>query len=213
MTDNAITLTHTSLFDMEGPNGLEYGCNQGWYPHFWKRQSGCGPSTASNQFAYLANTVDGAENLCVIQAPFDKDHFLKQMLALWRYITPGMGGVNSTAYYAKGGVEFAKSRGFHTIPFVFDVTPCNKPRKNTLEEAVTFIKEGLEKECPVAFLNLDNGEEKTLHHWHWVTITGVFDADGDTFVTVSDEGRKKDLNFSLWYNTTKKDGGLVYFTL
>ena len=67
------------------------------------------------------------------------------------------------------------------------------------------MADSLERDCPVAFLNLHNGLEKRLDWWHWVTIVAL---DGDN-VSILDSGEELEINLRLWYETSKKRGGLV----
>ena len=95
---------------------------------------------------------------------------------------------------------------FLKVPKKFEDRPSNK-------EVFEFLYEGLEKEHPIAFLNLDNGDEKNLDAWHWVAIVGILydDLNDDLEVTISDEGILKKINLNLWLATTKNEGGFVYF--
>ena len=80
------------------------------------------------------------------------------------------------------------------------------------DEIVDFITQGLQKDAPVAFLNLCNGEEKNLDRWHWVTIIASdVKSPDEIIISISDEGRIKYINLSLWVKTTTLGGGLVYF--
>ncbi|OUO12004.1 hypothetical protein [Flavonifractor sp. An4] len=69
----------------------------------------------------------------------------------------------------------------------------------------SFVAASLEADCPVAFLNLDNGKVKQLHRWHWVTLIGL---DGDT-ASIVDNGEAFTMDLHLWYDTTKTRGGFV----
>ena len=56
-------------------------------------------------------------------------------------------------------------------------------------------------------------KEKNLDAWHWVTVVGVLycDLDDKLEITICDEGILKKINLSLWIETTKNEGGFVYF--
>lgn len=208
-----VALSDLELLNFTQQETPTFGCDQSWYPSWWKRQSGCGPSTAANQFAYLANQIKELENLSQVKAPFEKNSFVNHMQTIWRYITPGMGGTNSTKKFVDGALEYFQAVNLELTPFVFDVSPiATRSKDENLEKAADFLQSGLKANCPIAFLNLDNGKVENLHRWHWVTIVQAdFDKD-KIFVTVSDEGVKKVLDFSLWFQTTTKEGGLVYFS-
>ena len=60
---------------------------------------------------------------------------------------------------------------------------------------------------------MDNGKEKNLEEWHWVTLVGIsYDKENDKLnATIADEGKLKDINLGLWLETNKKDGGFIYY--
>lgn len=203
------------IFNIKTKSGMiEYGANQNWYKDNWQRKSGCGPSSAANLFAYLASQNPNGEMLCDLRPPFEQDSYLKHMENLWAFVTPTMNGVNSTKLFMDGSIKYAKSRGVHITTHHLDLgnkTDCKRPG---VDECIEFIKEGLESDCPVAFLNLSNGKVKNLHFWHWVTIVDLWeDSDGTIYVTASDEGIKRDFDIKLWVETTLLGGGFVYFTI
>jgi hypothetical protein len=51
------SIKHPESFIIKENNNREaFGGNQAWYPKYWARQSGCGPTSAANIMAYLAET-------------------------------------------------------------------------------------------------------------------------------------------------------------
>jgi hypothetical protein len=72
----------------------------------------------------------------------------------------------------------------------------------------------LRNDTPVAFLNLNNGAEKQLYSWHWVTIISLeYEEDGNTaFADILDEGLIKKIDLAGWFRTTTLGGGFVSFT-
>ena len=85
------------------------------------------------------------------------------------------------------------------------LTTAVTPRERISPSTTRTVAASLERDCPVAFLNLHNGLEKRLDWWHWVTITAL---DGDN-VTILDSGAELEIDLRLWYQTSKKRGGLV----
>lgn len=83
----------------------------------------------------------------------------------------------------------------------------------SLSAVMEFIRSGLKEDVPIAFLNLDHGDEENLESWHWVTIAGLYcSEDGQVVqVFICDEGITKQINLKLWLETTVQGGGLVYF--
>jgi len=180
-----------------------YGLNQEWYKKPWQRMAGCGPTVASNIILY------GKKNAGTV-----KVDAVKLMDEIWKYVTPTLKGVNSTNIFYNGLSSFAKSSGTNLSYDAVDV-PKKKDMRPTLEKIVNFIKGSLEKDIPVAFLNLNNGEEIKLDEWHWVTLMAMeYEEDLSTVkAEILDEGMKKEINLLLWYNTTALGGGFISFSL
>ena len=180
-----------------------YGLNQEWYKKPWQRMAGWGPTVASNIILY------GKKNAGTV-----KVDAVKLMDEIWKYVTPTLKGVNSTNIFYNGLSSFAKSSGTNLSYDAVDV-PKKKDMRPTLEKIVNFIKGSLEKDIPVAFLNLNNGEEIKLDEWHWVTLMAMeYEEDLSTVkAEILDEGMKKEINLLLWYNTTALGGGFISFSL
>jgi len=186
-----------------------YGCSQIWYSSEWQRRAGCGPSTASNLFHYLIHS-----NPLLDRAQIDnsKEAIVALMKEIWEYITPGFLGVNKTKIFYKGFLAYAKMQGINIEQACFNV-PQRKASRHELADLLLFLEEAIAKNAPVAFLNLDHGEEKNLDSWHWVTIISIeFTEDRKTiYATIFDGGLSKKIDLGLWYNTTTLGGGFVYF--
>ena len=189
---------------------IYHGCNQTWYTTVWQRLSGCGPSVASNLIFYLFHAQFTSE----LGLDFvSKRRFLSLMEEIWEYVTPTIKGVSTTKMFFEGVLSFAKTKGLNIQYHVLDM-PKNKLNRPNLAEVLNFLDAALSKDTPVAFLNLCNGDEKGLDEWHWVTIISLDHTEnGDQiFIDILDEGQIKKINLALWYNTTTKGGGFVYFT-
>jgi hypothetical protein len=96
---------------------------------------------------------------------------------MWSFITPSrLGGVNSTGMFCDGIRDFAESAGFRACAEAMDVRQAARAATASgvgTATAVEFISEGLRNDQPIAFLNLDNGSEKQLDRWHWVTVVAI----------------------------------------
>jgi hypothetical protein len=182
------------------------GCGQGWYRKKWQKMAGCGPTTAANIVLYMDRDKAGEKGLTIGVCRL-------KMEEMWGFVKPGLQGVNSTEKFRKGISEYASSKGMELDSEVCDI-PEERSGRPELGTVLGFIEEALDRDCPVAFLNLCNGMELSLHKWHWVTIIGLeHDGDdGSAMIEVLDEGSLKRLNLALWYDTTKKGGGFVYCT-
>ncbi len=195
-------IEHPELFKVsDESSGETYcGCSQTWYRGKWQRMSGCGPTAASNIILYMNQ-----------ESPISKAKCLSVMEEMWRYVTPTVRGVHTTRRFRVGMSGYAASKGMN-VRFEVCNLPKNRSRRPVLSEVIRFLEEALSKDCPVAFLNLCNGQELSLDRWHWVTIISLeHDLEGDNAVVeVLDRGEVKRLNLTLWYNTTKRGGGFVY---
>ena len=199
-----VSLTHPQWLDITGPEGeITRGADQDWYPDPWQRRAGCGPTAASVIFVYLARTHADLAPLCPRDVT-SRAAFVELMCQVWDYVTPIFHGLNKPELMVEGMAAYGKSVGLDLSPALFTV-PAARTKRLSYEETAAFVAASLAKDCPVAFLNLHNGLEKRLDWWHWVTITAL---DGDN-VTILDSGSELEIDFRLWYQTSKKRGGLV----
>ncbi|HCC00614.1 MAG TPA: hypothetical protein DEP42_05300 [Ruminococcaceae bacterium] len=186
-----------------------YGCDQEWYPSKLQRMAGCGPTAFSTILQYLY-----ASRRDAIQYPLTKSACVEVMRAVWKFITSGPWGVNTIEKLHKGAMAFAQANALSLSAQLFNI-PHAKSKRPTLSQALTFLDTELAQDRPIAFLNLHNGEEKSLDSWHWVVITSV-EYDPNTLaahIGIVDEGKQKTLDFSLWYQTTARGGGLISFDM
>ena len=186
-----------------------FGGNQEWFETKWRRMSGCGPTTASTIIMYedIKNNIDKFQH-------YSKSEFLVLMNDVWEFITPQIGrGVNTIELFLEGFEKYINSRQHKNIKSNFLKIPKKVEERPSNKEVFKFLDEALEKGHPIAFLNLDNGKEKNLDAWHWVTVVGVLycNLDDKLEITICDEGILKKINLSLWIETTKNEGGFVYF--
>jgi hypothetical protein len=205
------SISNPNLFKIidEDTHKIYHGCNQKWYTTVWRRLSGCGPTVASNLIFYLyltRQTPDSRQN-------FIRKNCLPLMEEIWEYVTPTFKGVSTTKMFYEAVLSYAKSKGLDVQYSFFDL-PQDKLNRPRLSELLNFLERALCKDAPIAFLNLCNGAEKALERWHWVTIISLeYKDNGDyAFVNILDDGQIKKINLALWYNSTTKGGGFVYFT-
>ncbi len=134
------------------------------------------------------------------------------MRVVWKCVTPGIHGINSTSLLAFGIEKFLKAAGVRADILTLDVKSDEKRVDEAFyKKCADFILDGLKADVPVAFLNLDNGQVANLSRWHWVVITKAhFTEDYSSFtLTVSDEGVKREIDFKKWMFTTFGGGGLL----
>ncbi|OUN21168.1 hypothetical protein B5G34_12255 [Flavonifractor sp. An82] len=190
--------------DLTGPGGtLCHGADQDWFPDPWQRRAGCGPTTASLIFHYLARQRSEFSPLRPEMGTEWTD-FLEHMCRVWEYVTPRSHGLNRPEYMVEGMAAYGKAVGVPLTPTLFSF-PSARTKRPPWEGLRAFVAAGLETDCPMAFLNLDNGKIKQLDRWHWVTLIGL---EGDT-ASIVDNGNTFTMDLRLWYATTKTRGGFV----
>jgi hypothetical protein len=207
---NEASIKNMKLFEVLDENAeVYYGGWQEWYGAWWKRMSGCGPTTVANIMSYLSrcNTCSDIE-----LALLSKCDFQELMEDVWKYVTPGMQGIPSTAALIKGVLAYIESKELDIVPEEMDI-PKKKQYRPDFRELLGFIGESLTNDMPVAFLSLDKGEEKLLDTWHWVTVLSLqYEEDGSAaFADVADEGKLLHVDLKKWFDTTKIGGGFVRF--
>ena len=184
-----------------------HGADQDWYSLPWRQRAGCGPTTASVQMAYLAALRPSLAALCPLKER-EQETFVTYMNKVWEYVTPGSHGLNRVEMYTDGVARFCGERGVKLLPRALEV-PTGEERPG-FDRCVSFIRAGLEADCPVAFLNLDNGEVEALDKWHWVLLSVLEEGDAGTLVTVVDNGNTFSIDLKLWYDTARDLGGFVW---
>lgn len=185
-------------------NGVScYGADQAWYSQYIQRYSGCGPTVCSNIFMYYIQSEKMEFVSCGCDFSRSKDIY-KLMDVIWKYVTPGNLGVNSTTMFKEGVLDFAE---YFDIPMSIDTLDvhASKLKRPEYTEVKEFIEESLSIDCPVAFLNLSNGNQNNLESWHWVLITGI----KDEMATIFDQGKKIHINLKDWLESTLMGGGFV----
>jgi hypothetical protein len=199
-------LDYFNLFDANSGRTVKGG-DQEWYASWWRRMSGCGPTTATNVVMYMTNARDGAR----ISAKRD---FILLMDKMWKYVTPGRGGVNSTLKLRRGIGGYSGFAGLGLRTEAMDVAADGDARP-PLGNVIDFIRVGLERDLPVAFLNLHNGLELQLEKWHWVTVTGMeYDEGGGAAdIEILDNCSTFWVNLGRWLESTARGGGFVRFLL
>ena len=184
-----------------------HGADQDWYSLPWRQRAGCGPTTASVQMAYLAALRPSLSALCPLEGR-EQGTFVTYMDQVWEYVTPGSHGLNRVEMYTDGVARFCGERGVRLVSHALEV-PIGEERPG-FERCVSFIRAGLASDCPVAFLNLDNGEVEALDKWHWVLLSALEEGDAGTLVTVVDNGNTFSIDLKLWYDTARDLGGFVW---
>jgi hypothetical protein len=147
-----------------------YGCDQDWYRIEWRRRAGCGPVAATNILLYLKNKYGVGE---IPYTGGNVAEALSSMNDAFTYVRPRRRGLNTVKKFVRGMCKFGRSYGV-SIKYRYILIPPQKEKRPDLQEIVRFIRDGLSKDIPVAFLNLHAGAvEEQLSSWHWVTVVGM----------------------------------------
>lgn len=198
-----------NILDSNG-NTVYFGGNQEWYEKKWSKDAGCGPTSASNITAYLATANVEFKDLYPYET-MNKDDFARHMEKIFLYVTPGAMGVNHVNKFTDGFDSYLKERKISLTAKVFAAD--KEPRKDRkVKDIIDFVAEGLALDCPIAFLNLSKGAEKSIQGWHWITITAADITEDRIMAVASDEGIRREFDLGLWYLTTRMHGGLVYYS-
>lgn len=195
---------------------ISHGISQEWLPDKWKRMSGCGPCACANILFYLSRRSEDLNNLCPFvnktQKVILQSESVNFVLDIWNHLYPGSMGVNTVEMFTQGAQSYIGSRGKK-----LEVSGVHVPgkcyRKFGFEHYVDYLEKGLNCDCPVAFLNLSNGDETKLDSWHWVTVISMERSSDYSQVKVNivDDTKIKNIDFKKWYDTTLLGGALAYF--
>ncbi|MCL2704289.1 MAG: hypothetical protein FWE91_11905 [Defluviitaleaceae bacterium] len=193
------TLKNLDYMKIVTPYGVFFGGSQNWYDDRWQRASGCGPTAAANLIWYHsragADLGGGYNNL-------QKEMF--------NFVTPCFMGVYSAPLFVDGVRKYAKAHGMNlnTVSLQFPKLFIKRPDAGIIRD---FLSGALNAGCPVAFLNLSNGNQRALESWHWTTIT-AFDDESLT-VSISDHGKALDIDIGAWRKTSLLGGSMVYLNI
>lgn len=206
MKQNVFKLKKAELFQIRQGNYIYNGPNQSWYPKRFQKMAGCGPTACSNIMWYLSQTKEEYIGLCTYDGT-TYEGFLNLMEDVWKYVTPGLMGVNKLEMFEKGAIGYGKDKGYD-LSCKSLMIPSKKLISDTkIVDIFDFIEEMLEKDLPIAFLNLHNGQLSNLESWHWVTIYELDREKGS--VSILDQSRLEEIDLKLWLKTTSKGGGFV----
>lgn len=199
------TIRTPELLHVETASGPSYGANQIWYPAWFARMAGCGPTTASNLLWYLtASRKEECGGLFRGNA-CEQAEMILLMRAVWRYVKPGRRGVDKASILANGAVRYGAERGVPLRVRVLEVpeTAAERPAAGAV---LDFLTAAFSDDLPVAFLNLSNGTLKNLDNWHWVTLVST---DAALQAEMYDQSRRQFIDLRQWLSTTTMGGAFV----
>ncbi|MBU3190442.1 hypothetical protein K9O30_14735 [Clostridium bowmanii] len=207
------TIKYRDIFKIMDEDNLTtyYGCNQEWYMTEWQRRSGCGPTVVTNIVYYLKCMRSGSsQKLHMIT----KSEALLMMEGVWHHVTPTMHGIPTTKLLYDSVVNYSKSRALN-IKLGFINIQGDRLLRPDFSHLLLFLDKALCNDTPIAFLNLDNGGEKQLDSWHWVTIISLEYAEDEStaHIDILDNGIIKKIDLVKWFDTTLLGGGFVSLDL
>lgn len=196
-----VTLRHMEWITLTIGGKPHYGYDQEWYPERWQKLAGCGPTTASVMMSYVEARLTGR----VITSQKEAE---EKMLTLWPYATPRMHGLYKTRWLKEGLERYMADHALPGRPEMLSVAPIRllRPRMSALAQ---FLREGLEAECPIGFLNLHNGGFEPLYSWHWMPFVRIAETETGWEGTVMDEGKLIDFPLERWLKHSRFGGGFV----
>lgn len=185
--------------------GTYYGGDQGWLAN---GSNGCGPTSAANILAYLADKNKSKYGDLYTKKDFKKSLYTDHMEEVYAYMEPvnPFYGLLSLTNYCEYLMDFAYEKGVVLLPH-----KLTAPFK-TEQQTIDFIKAGLSKDTPVACLNL--AIPKTYKYaWHWMTITAFKDlGQYQNQIVVTSWKSQITINFYTYYlSTSGCGGGYAYF--
>ena len=209
MTRKSYDLSHPEYMWINRDGGTLYGCNQDWYLIAWRRRAGCGPVAATNILLYLRKKY-GLERI-----PYKNDSLddiLVAMNDVYLYVRPKRRGLHTVKKFVRGMCKFGRSYGLG-FWYQYIIVPPQAEKRPDLEKVVCFIKEALNNDVPVAFLNLDAGDvEDQLNGWHWVTVVAMDESrEREYTLYYYDQSKKLQVDLGRWLSTTASGGGFAYF--
>ena len=140
-----------------------------------------------------------------------REEALSVMMDLWKYATPRMHGLYKTRWLKEGLDAYMKEQGLKGKVEALPI-PSIRLLAPKLPKVASFIKEGLEADCPIGFLNLHSGGEPIPYHWHWMPLVKIEEREDGIYCTLWDEGASHVFNLGNWLKRTKFGGGFVRIT-
>jgi hypothetical protein len=201
-----ISLVHIDAFAITDDDGKTYfGGDQTWLPpKEFHREAACGATTCANILSYYSRTGKDFADLRTHRLE-TKTGFTEHLKEVYRDITPGPLGTMPKTIIA-GAEKFASDRETRLRISILKV-PCMRKHRAPFSDAADFITAGLERDLPIAFLNLSNGGVKDLDSYHWVTIAAINRETG--MVRIVDNGELLEIDLKRWIERSAVGGAFL----
>lgn len=181
-----------------------YGADQHWYAKKLSAMSGCGPTTASIAFAYLAQTIDSCKDLYPYSLPYQRNDFLKFMEDVRLHIKPNFGPMTDPKAFCTKCVDFAKHKD---VELSYDIMDKNLDIQTAFDKIINLIDNNI---LPSLLILRNPHKEINEYTWHWMTITGYIK---DTKkIIIATYGKRLKMDFTkAWSQEKKFSTDVVWF--
>ena len=188
-------------FSIEG--GL--GWNQRWFSDRWMYFGGCAAVTACDLSIYLARTKRITELY-----PYDADNLTREdYLAFSKtmkgYLGPRWTGIDTLELYSSGLRMYWQDVGASSLTLVeVDGTM-------PWMDAGELIRKRIDSGIIVPFLLLRHKNQALKdYHWHWFSLAGYEERQGELYVKAVTYGSFRWLDFrELWATGHQRKGGFI----
>ncbi len=147
--------------DSEGKR-IAYGPDQEWYSDNWRKQSGCGPTSAAIQTAYLAISNPAFRALYAGQT-ISKSEFVPHMDVIFEHVTPGIMGLNRLSTFYEAVQKYAASVGVNLTPHVFEVNGISLSCAGISENWPNLSAQGWKMIVQLRFLPFRTEQKKSFN--------------------------------------------------
>lgn len=153
---------------------IGYGGNQDWFKEKWSRRAGCASVSGANTLIYYTKENHN----------FTKDEYLEYMNHMFTIMEPKKRGFPYVFLYARGLKKALSNQDRY-----FDYKIIRRPN---VPQGISFLKEAIDNGNPIGLLVLIHRRRALRDDlWHWVTIFGYEENDGEIDVIFSDCGKRK----------------------
>lgn len=222
MTETISLRNETEFVRITDEDESFYGGDQIWFHFTVGQYSGCGTVAAANITAYLAAEHASLRGLCAMP-DLEKKSFQAHMIEIYNWVKPwklpfvsenrpsyrsfGWGlGIWPPCRFARGVERYARSKEIC-------LTDRRISSRRSMEELIAFIRDSLDRDCPVAMLigkkprydrnpviRPDGFTWRQLNFaLHWVVITMLTISEESVMVKVSTWGGYSWLDLEAWH--------------
>ena len=187
-------------FNIEGTPGG----NQEWFSDFWMHLGGCGALAACDLCICLALNHGMTSCLPFPSGDLSRKNYEVFGMIMEPYIKPRMGGVTELSFFTEGCGAYLERHGF-------DVTFSTISGEEDYDKAVSFVKDHMENNLPIAYLNLSHKDKEFKDlWWHWFSVTGYRETKEGMKLIFHTYGEENEVDFRrLWNTEMTPKGGMV----